>query len=57
MTRIIRRWRKATKNYAEDKAVAYDWNMSKYFADKGLMAAYGRDVAPEYASNWGRRGP
>jgi OOP family OmpA-OmpF porin len=45
------------KNYAEDKAVAYDWNMSKYFADKGLMAAYGRDVAPEYASNWDVGGP
>lgn len=40
------------KNYAEDKAAAYDWSGSKYFADKGLMAAYGRDTQPEYASNW-----
>ncbi len=40
------------KNYSEDKAAIYDWNMSKYFADKGLMAAYGRDIVPEYASNW-----
>lgn len=30
---------------AEEKE--YDWWDSMYFADKGLMAAYGKDVAPE----------
>ncbi|MEJ0009181.1 MAG: OmpA family protein [Alphaproteobacteria bacterium] len=27
--------------------------MSKYFADKGLMANYGRDIEPEDAARWG----
>jgi OOP family OmpA-OmpF porin len=30
----------------------YDWWTSKYFADKGLMAAYGRDIEPENPANW-----
>lgn len=38
--------------YAEEKIAAYDWWTSKYFADKGLMAAYGRDVQPEDPAAW-----
>lgn len=40
------------QDYAEEKVVAYDWWTSKYFADKGLMAAYGRDVRPEDPAQW-----
>ena len=40
------------QEYAEEKVVAYDWWTSKYFADKGLMAAYGRDVRPEDPAQW-----
>lgn len=40
------------KNFAEAKVANYDWWTSKYFADKGLMAAYGRDTQPEEAKNW-----
>lgn len=40
------------KQYAEDKELAYDWSTSQYFADKGLMAAYGRDIEPELPANW-----
>lgn len=40
------------KEFAEQKAAAYDWEVSKYFADKGLMAAYGRDIGPEDPTNW-----
>ena len=39
-------------SYAEEQAAQYDWDMSKYFADKGLMAAYGRDTQPEDPANW-----
>ncbi len=38
--------------FAEDEATAYDWWSSKYFADKGLMLAYGQDVPPENPENW-----
>lgn len=38
--------------YAEDEAKNYDWIDSGYFADKGLIAAYGKDVGPEELSNW-----
>ena len=38
--------------YAEAKVIRYDWWTSKYFADKGLMAAYGRDIAPEEPAQW-----
>ncbi len=40
------------KNFAEEKVGEYDWWTSKYFADKGLMAAYGRDIQPENPENW-----
>lgn len=40
------------QDYAEAKVAAYDWWTSKYFADKGLMAAYGRDVLPEDPAAW-----
>lgn len=40
------------REMAEQKAAAYEWESSKYFADKGLMAAYGREVEPEDATNW-----
>lgn len=40
------------QDYAESKVAAYDWWTSKYFADKGLMAAYGRDVLPEDPAAW-----
>lgn len=40
------------REFAEQKAAAYAWETSKYFADKGLMAAYGRDIEPEDATNW-----
>ena len=38
--------------YAETEEAAYDWWTSKYFADKGLMVAYGNDVAPEDPAHW-----
>ncbi len=40
------------QDYAEQKVAAYDWWTSKYFADKGLMAAYGREVLPEDPASW-----
>ena len=40
------------QTFAEDKVLRYDWWTSKYFADKGLLAAYGRDVQPEEAAEW-----
>jgi OmpA-OmpF porin, OOP family len=40
------------REYAENKATSYEWETSRYFADKGLMAAYGRDITPEDPSNW-----
>lgn len=39
--------------FAESEATQYDWGSSKHFADKGLAAAYGRDVAPEDPAEWG----
>ena len=38
--------------YAEEKLRVYDWWTSKYFADKGLMVAYGRAVEPEKPGQW-----
>jgi OmpA-OmpF porin, OOP family len=38
--------------FAEEEAREYDWIDSKYFADKGLLVAYGNDVAPEDPANW-----
>lgn len=43
---------KGYKDFAEEKVADYDWWTSKYFADKGLMAAYGRDIQPEEPANW-----
>ena len=40
------------RDFAEQKAAVYAWETSKYFADKGLMAAYGRAIDPEDASQW-----
>lgn len=40
------------RGFAEAKESNYDWWTSKYFADKGLMAAYGRDTQPEDVANW-----
>lgn len=39
--------------YAEEKLAGYQWWTSKYFADKGLLAAYGKDVQPEDPAHWG----
>jgi len=38
--------------YSETEAKEYDWWASRHFADKGLQAAYGHDVAPEDVANW-----
>jgi OOP family OmpA-OmpF porin len=40
------------QEFAEEKVAAYDWWTSKYFADKGLMAAYSRPVQPEDPAAW-----
>lgn len=40
------------RDFAVLKESRYDWWTSKYFADKGLMAAYGRDIEPEEPANW-----
>lgn len=40
------------RDFAVLKETRYDWWTSKYFADKGLMAAYGRDIEPEEPANW-----
>lgn len=37
---------------AEKEVAVYDWWSSKYFADKGMMAAYGQEVPPERLDNW-----
>ncbi len=40
------------RGFAAMKEARYDWWTSNYFANKGLMAAYGRDVEPEQPANW-----
>ncbi len=40
------------RELAEEKEKTYEWEASKYFADKGLMVAYGRDIEPEDAAQW-----
>lgn len=40
------------QDYAENELKVYDWWSSKYFADKGLLAAYGKNVEPEQPDNW-----
>lgn len=39
-------------NFAAAEEKDYDWQDSWYFADKGLLAVYGKDVMPEDPSNW-----
>ncbi len=39
-------------NYAMQEEKNYDWFTSMYFADKGLMAIYGKDVQPEKIEDW-----
>lgn len=40
------------QDFAEEKRANYQWWTSKYFADKGLLAAYGKDVPPEDPAHW-----
>lgn len=40
------------RDYAEEEEKNYDWWTSQYFANKGLQAAYGKDVQPEDPKNW-----
>lgn len=39
-------------DFSIDEARQYDWLDSMYFADKGLLAAYGKDTAPEALAGW-----
>jgi outer membrane protein OmpA-like peptidoglycan-associated protein len=39
-------------NYAMQEEKNYDWFTSMHFADKGLMAIYGKDVQPENLEDW-----
>jgi OOP family OmpA-OmpF porin len=39
--------------YAEQELANYDWWSSKYFADKGMLVAYGKLVLPEDPKHWG----
>lgn len=38
--------------FAEEEAAQYDWGDSRYFAEKGLRAAYGHDLQPEEPEKW-----
>lgn len=38
--------------FSEVEAKRHDWVDSQYFARKGLIAAYGKDVEPEDPENW-----
>ncbi|MDX2095772.1 MAG: OmpA family protein [Alphaproteobacteria bacterium] len=40
------------REFAEERTARYDWSMATYFADKGLVAAAGRDLAPEEPDLW-----
>ncbi len=40
------------QQFAEQKALSYDWDVSNYFAEKGLMATYGQEITPEETSSW-----
>lgn len=40
------------KEFASSEEKLYDWIDSMHFADKGLRAAYGKDVAPEDPAHW-----
>lgn len=39
-------------DYATQEEKLYDWRDSWYFADKGLMLAYGKDREPELLEDW-----
>ena len=39
-------------DFAAQEEKDYDWQNSWYFADKGLMLAYGKDTGPEELGNW-----
>lgn len=39
-------------DFADSEEQDYDWQNSWYFADKGLSAAYAKDVAPEELESW-----
>lgn len=39
-------------DFAASEEKDYDWFSSMHFADKGLKAAYGKDVVPEDPANW-----
>ncbi len=39
-------------DYAAEKQANFQWWTSKYFADKGLLAAYGKEVEPEDPAQW-----
>src|SRR5580658_2925105 len=39
-------------DFAAQEEKEYDWYNSWHFADKGLQAAYGKDVMPEDLKNW-----
>ncbi len=49
-------FQKALSRYYKEFAISeerqYDWADSMHFADKGLRAAYGKDVAPEDPAHW-----
>jgi OOP family OmpA-OmpF porin len=42
----------AYRDYALEKEQRYEWEASRYFADKGLLAAYGNEIAPEDPAQW-----
>ena len=39
-------------DFANSEVEQYDWWSQMHFADKGLMAAYGKDVEPEDLADW-----
>lgn len=39
-------------NFSDSEEKDYDWQDSWYFADKGLLAAYGRETSPEELDGW-----
>lgn len=43
---------KGYRDFATEKEKNYNWVDSWHFADKGLMAAYGKDVTPENLAGW-----
>lgn len=39
-------------DFSDSEEKDYDWQNSWYFADKGLLAVYGKDTAPEELKDW-----